>query len=107
MLGEYMNSHIQQYISNGYTAINVNTSRIGGQVLTNGHQVVKFGQDSAYDEYIKYIQARTTLLSCFPVIYSHKLLQGTFNSHSNKPYTVTEMEILKPLSQSDKFTYME
>jgi regulatory protein YycH of two-component signal transduction system YycFG len=100
-----MNTHIQQYISNGYTSIHVNTSNIGGQVLTNGNRIVKIGQDSAYDEYINFVQIQTTPLGCFPVIYNHMLHQGPFSFSSNKAYTVTEMEILQSLSQSDGLAY--
>lgn len=100
-----MNHHIQQYLTNGYQHVCVNTSNIGGQVLTNGSRVVKFGQDRSYAEYICFVLSQTSPINCFPVIYSHALPLGPFSYTSNAPYTVTEMEVLQPLSLYDKAAY--
>jgi len=100
-----MNSHIQQYISSGYSPIQGNTSRIAGTVLIKGNKVVKFGQDSAYDEFIQFIQGLQKQWSCFPVISNHDLPKGAFSPTSNIPYTITEMEVLQPLNQNEKQQY--
>lgn len=100
-----MNNHIQQYISKGFAPVQVNTSCIAGQVLTDGNIAVKFGQDSSYHEYIDYLQNQAPKLNCWPIIHSHDIPLGPFSFSSNLPYTVTEMEILQALSPTDKKNY--
>jgi len=85
--------------------MHVNTSNIGGQMLTNGNNIVKFGQDSSYHVYVNFVQNQATPLTCFPFIYNHTLPLGPFSFSSNQPYSVTEMEILQPLKQSDMHAY--
>jgi len=99
-----MNSHINKYKSKGFNSIKENTSCIAGEILTDGHIVVKFGQDPAYHEYIDFIQNIAPKLNCWPVIHLHSLPLGSFKL-SNEPYTVTEMEVLQPLSSTDKESY--
>lgn len=99
-----MRTHIQQYISKGFVTVAVNTSHIGGEVLTDGNMAVKFGQDPSYHEYISYLLNRTPHLNCWPIIHSHNIPLGPFSS-SHLAYTVTEMEILQPLSLTDNTNY--
>ncbi|KAB0659949.1 hypothetical protein [Burkholderia diffusa] len=101
-----MNNHIQQYIQNGYQYVSNNASAIGATVLVSqtGDRIVKFGQDSAYDVFVTH--ALHFPSSKFPVFYCHSKPAGAFNAASNKPYTVTEMERLDPLTQVEATTVM-
>ena len=93
-----MQSHIASYKQQGYQPISTNNSCIGAEVLFHSelNKVVKFGQDCAYDVFVKHAMAFPS--PAFPRFFHHDTPAGPFATNSNKPYTVTEMEHLSELT---------
>lgn len=96
-----MRNHIESYKSQGYQPILVNASCIGAEVLVHPglNRVVKFGQDRAYDVFVRY--AQTFPSPAFPDFYHHETPAGPFTASSNEPYTVTEMECLVAVTTAE------
>ncbi|MRS98740.1 hypothetical protein GJQ57_08730 [Ralstonia pickettii] len=93
-----MQKHIDSYKKKGFVPVAVNGSGIGAEVYIDHGQnkVVKFGQDSAYDVFVRY--ALSAPCPDFPCFFHHDTPAGPFRINSNEPYTVTEMEVLEPLT---------
>lgn len=93
-----MYAHIARYKKVGYQATPTNNSMLGAEVFFHPvhNKVVKFGQDPAYDLFVKHAIASPS--SAFPEFFLHDTPAGPFTPSSNAPYTVTEMEFLLELT---------
>lgn len=92
-----MHNHIDTYRRRGFVEITTD-SGTGSYILVNEAQrrVVKFNQDPAYDKFAEF--ARANPGSALPAIFLHEKPVGEFKPLSNDEYTVTELELLVPLS---------
>jgi hypothetical protein len=96
-----MHQHKQKYIDSGYREIKTD-SGTGSYVLVHKKKkmVVKFGQDPAYDKFVDFIINNPS--SHYPKVFCHDKPRGDFSSTSNEAYTITELELLKPLNKTEQ-----
>ncbi|EPK3334136.1 TPA: hypothetical protein ACKR0U_001267 [Proteus mirabilis] len=99
---------IDSYKQKGFTVIPHNYSGIGTDVLIKSNTVVRIGSDSGYSAFAKLAQNTTSGLTNVVKIYSHSEPLGPVNDSSpNNEYSITEMELLTPMSQSESGAYEE
>jgi hypothetical protein len=96
-----LHAHIQTNRDQGFREVKTD-SGTGSYVLIHDQlaRAVKFNQDPAYDQFVRVAQARPNL--CFPRILLHEAPLGAFSPIQNLQYTITEMEVLSPLSQEEQ-----
>lgn len=96
-----MQNHIEKYRKQGFTEVQTD-SGTGSYVLVHQEQgkVVKFNQDPAYDKFVTFVLQNP--MPALPKVFRHEKPLGEFNPQSNDVYTVTEMELLVPLSGEEQ-----
>lgn len=96
-----MHEHINTYKRLGYVELKTD-SGTGSYVLVRRQErlVVKFNQDPAYDQFAEYALANP--ISALPKIFRHERPLGDFKPLSNDAYTITELELLDPLSPMEE-----
>ena len=92
-----MHDHIDKYRQRGFVEFPTD-SGTGSYILVNKERrrVVKFNQDPAYEKFAEF--ARSNPGAALPEIFLHEKPLGEFKLLSNDWYTVTELELLVPLS---------
>lgn len=96
-----MHAHIERYRKLGFRDLTTD-SGTGSFVLVNQEldRVVKFNQDPAYDKFIEF--ALVHPMTALPAIFHHEKPLGEFKPLSNDEYTVTELELLLPMSSEEQ-----
>jgi hypothetical protein len=96
-----MHDQVDYYMTQGFREI-ATDSGTGSTILVSDEKrrAVKFNFDPAYDQFVSIAESQS--LGAFPKIYKHAL--GTFESGplAERRYTITEMELLEPLSVEEQ-----
>ncbi|WP_109392265.1 hypothetical protein [Proteus cibi] len=99
---------VTHYEQNGFKVISNNLSGINTDILVNGATVVRIGGDPGYSHFAKLVYSATSGLTNVVRIYFHDEPLGLVNSSNpNNEYSITEMELLTPMSQSECSAYEE
>ncbi|HCA3439737.1 TPA: hypothetical protein MO340_004301 [Salmonella enterica subsp. salamae serovar 35:g,m,s,t:-] len=91
---------VAAYLYGGYSEVAGNLSGIDTAVLIKGSKIVRIGGDAGYAHFARLVWSGTSGLTNVPVIYKHAEPLGQVNNlNNNSEYSVTEMEVLTPLTE--------
>lgn len=99
---------IDFYKQKGFREILNNLSGLSTDVLGDGMTVVRIGGDPGYSHFARLVSSTTSCLKNVVKIYSHTEPLGKVKDlNINNEYSITEMELLAAMSESECVDYKE
>lgn len=95
---------VKKYLEDGFKPVEVNKSGLGTEVLVKENVVVRIGTDTAYEHFARLVTSKTIQSENVPIIYNHEP-QNAVAETPFLPYSITSMELLEELSDTEAEEY--